>query len=40
MPLNSRMFEVPRRVLNKENGFSMDIGEIYIIYIYMISNIE
>ena len=39
MPLNSRIFEIPRRVLDKENGFSMDIGEIYI-KMYMISSIE
>ena len=29
MPLNSRIFEIPRRLLTKKKGFSIDFGKKY-----------
>ena len=31
MSLNSHMLEIPKGVLNKENGFSLDVGKNFII---------
>ena len=29
MPSNSRIFEIPKHLLNKKNGFAIDFGKIH-----------